>query len=174
MVDWNADLTDEEAQFVRDHAWNFCVTYQGDGRVPIEPPIDREAPPENLDVATGRSERMSEERAEEEEPDGQVATIAEQVESLTQQGDAAMEAGKYEQAVLFYTAAKEMRDGGIHPSSRSDAVPNASYDSPVRYGRRSGSRNGSVVCVSTPSRRVCKEGRTSRREEVAKRVAARQ
>ncbi|KAL3896096.1 MAG: hypothetical protein SGPRY_013350 [Prymnesium sp.] len=42
VVDWEADLTDEEAQFVRDHAWNFCVTYQGDGRVPIEPPIDQQ------------------------------------------------------------------------------------------------------------------------------------
>ena len=36
IVDWAANLSDEEVQFVRGNVWNFCVTYQADGRVPTE------------------------------------------------------------------------------------------------------------------------------------------
>ena len=45
VVDWHVGLTEAEQQFVREHVWNFCVTYQADGREPLEPPIDRAAVP---------------------------------------------------------------------------------------------------------------------------------
>ena len=45
VVDWSDGLTEAEKAFVRAHTWNFCVTYQADGREPREPPICREQVP---------------------------------------------------------------------------------------------------------------------------------
>ena len=46
--DWCVGLTDDEVAFVKEYAYNFCVTYQAHGRTPAEPPLPRgeDPPPE--------------------------------------------------------------------------------------------------------------------------------
>jgi len=80
VIDWMVGLTEAEEAFVREYVWNFCVTYQADGRDPVEPPIDR---------------RYAE---------------SDNVAALTDQGDAAMENGSFAEAVAFYEKAKELRE----------------------------------------------------------------
>ena len=152
-VDWGEGLTPEEVSFVRAHAWNFCVTYQADGRIPQEPPIDRDPASYEDDAAVDPA-----------------------VEALVQQGDAAMAAGDFEQAEELYARAKQLRDWGEAPAEGTgeggDAgggqQPGGGGPPPVASPRDRGS-----VFSSAPSARAQQPGQPTRKEEVAARVASR-
>ena len=94
------------------------------------------------------------------------------VAALAAQGDSAMQAGDFERAVALYEEAK---------AERATLATR-----PAQHGRRAGQspakssgriapipRDGPVVCVSTPTRRLQAPSGLSRREEVAARVASR-
>ena len=167
--DWELGLEPDEVQFVKDNVWNFCVTYQADGREPAEPPICRE----RAEYAQYMEEAMDRAMADPE------------VVQKTQEGDAAMETGDFDAAYEIYAEAKRLRDALlpamegpadiIDVSQRLDASLGLSpKDSAApMFGRRSTTDRTSVV-VATPSRKQLTEGQPTRKEEVQARIAARE
>jgi len=155
-IDWADGLTDEEQKFVRDHLWNFCVTFRPNGGASVD-------------------------------PDSEAA-------ALVSQGDAALAAGEQEKALELYEAAKEVRAKAMFAGmstgrgrlvddvvadgrSSAGAAPYKPLGVP-KHGRRStppiaAPRAKPMICTSTPSRRVHQEGKPTRKDEVAARVAAR-
>lgn len=99
--DWRSGLSEEEVEFVKAHAANFCVTYQADGRTPVEQPIDRlNAEMECFDEET--MEAVMEAACDESMQDPEVVR-------LSADGDAAMAAGDFERACELFEAAKKHR-----------------------------------------------------------------
>mgnify|MGYP006180969895 CR=1 FL=1 len=130
-VDWDEGLTESEVAFVKDHFFNFCVTYQVDGRDPEEPPIDRD-------------------------PESYVDSP--EVVALTADGDAMMEAGMYEAALELYEAAKVKRDSaffGGSPSGSPDKGKKAGSPLARAAAHSSSSTDGAAESPARrPSRRV--------------------
>ena len=168
--DWVLGLSPEEVEFVRTNVWNFCVTYQADGREPIEPPICRERAEYGQYMEEAMARAMS-------DPE---------VVQKTQEGDAAMESGDFDGAYEIYAEAKRLRDALlpvmegpgdiIDVSNRLDESLGLSpaKDKPLApmFGRRSVERTS--IIVATPSRRHQPEGAPTRKEEVQARIAARE
>lgn len=167
--DWSLGLSAEEVAFVRENVWNFAVTYQADGREPVEPPIDRSA----AEYAQYMEEAMAHAMADPE------------VVKRTAEGDAAMEAGDFDRAYEIYAEAKRVRDALlpvtdgpgeiIDVSNQLEASlglsPKKDADIKPLHGRRSVERTS--VVVATPSRRQLAVGAPTKKEEVQARIAAR-
>jgi len=172
FVDWSAGLNDEEVEFVKEYAWNFCVTYQADNRVPQEPPIDRG------DGNVQEYEAEQDAISAQFEAAFQDAMADPEVTRLVSEGDAAMESGDFDRAYELYAASKAARDallpaveGPGDMTLPSGAGPMDAEPRRPQHGRRSVERTS--IVVSTPSRRLQPEGAPTKKDEVAARIAAR-
>lgn len=127
---------------------------------------------------------------EEEENDGlRLTALEEEVLSLSEKGDAALEAGDADAALNFYQAAKDARATALfgsreafirgHQGSGGGQTTGECKSPAPLYGRRSNSKASFTdpkresIISSTPSRRLAPEGMPTKREEVAARIAAR-
>jgi len=198
--DWTVGLTDAEVLFVRDHADNFRMGYETNGR--------REEVPLNSDAVTDHEAAAYQQYLDQAMEN---AMQDPEVVRLSAEGDAAMEAGDFDRAVELLEAAKLARDqllpitvgpgemimGGeavdlssprtssavsSSLTSMSDEFAHLAVDQKSKplHGRRSVQSSGQLspqrsdsIISSTPSRRRQPEGAPTRREEVAARIAAR-
>lgn len=126
-----------------------------------------------------------------ERHDFELTALEEQVLSLSEQGDAALEAGDAVAAMDFYQKAKDVRANALFGSKEdflkghqgtggADSGDGAGSKSPTPlFGRRSNSKatftetKRQSIITSTPSRRHAPEGKPTKREEVQARIAAR-
>uniref|UniRef100_A0A7S2MYT2 Uncharacterized protein n=1 Tax=Haptolina brevifila TaxID=156173 RepID=A0A7S2MYT2_9EUKA len=125
-----------------------------------------------------------------EEMELDTAAIEEEMQGLSERGDAAMEAGDFNAALALYQEADEVRARAVFGSrpvlesagtdsnssttlSSCSKGSNGESSSKPQHGRRSVEASERISILSTPSRRRQPDGAPTKREEVAARIAER-